>query len=74
MSTVVFGVVRSGRIVTDSALPLPEGTRVEVRPCDPKLEWSPAEQAEFAAWEAASADALDLVERLAREESPDEAR
>ena len=72
MSTIVFGVVRGGRIITDSSLP--EGTRVEVRPCDPKLEWSPAEQAEFAAWDAASADALDLVERLAREESPDEAR
>ena len=72
MSTIVFGVVRSGRIVTEPALP--EGTWVEVRPCDPKTEWTAAERAEFAAWEAASADALDLVEQLAREDSSDETR
>ena len=67
MSTMVFGIVRSGRIITE--LELPEGTRVEVRPCDPQTEWTEAEQAEFDSWEVASADALDLVEQLAREES-----
>ena len=72
MSTIVFGVVRGGRIITDCSLP--EGTRVEVRPCHPTSEWTVAERAEFAAWDDASTDALSLVERLAGEETSDETR
>ena len=72
MSAVVFGVVRGGRIVTEA--PLPEGMRVEVRPCDERVEFTPEERAEFTAWETASADALDLVERPACEEPPHETR
>ena len=59
MSAIVFGVVREGRIITEA--PLPEGMRVEVRSCDVRMEFTAEERAEFADWETASADALDLL-------------
>lgn len=72
MSAIVFGVVRGGRIITEA--PLPEGTRVEVRSCQERMEFTAEEHAEFTDWETASADALDLVESLACEEPPHGAR
>jgi len=68
----VWGVVREGVIVPDS--PLPEGTRVEIRLPDSSSEVPPELRAEFEDWDRASANALDLVERLAREGEADEAR
>jgi hypothetical protein len=68
----VWGVVKEGVVVPDS--PLPEGTRVEIRLPDPSLEIPPELQAELEGWDRASANALDLVERLAREGEADETR
>jgi hypothetical protein len=72
MATPVWGIVRQGLIVPSS--PLPEGMRVEIRPADPPRDVSPELQAEFEAWDRASADSLELVERLPRERGDDEAR
>ena len=71
MPTSVWGVVKGGRI--EPSTPLPEGARVEIRLAD-QLDLPADLQAEFEAWDHASADALELVERLAREDRPDEAR
>jgi hypothetical protein len=72
MATTVWGVVKDGRVVPSS--PLPEGARVEIRVCE-TLPDVPAElQAEFDAWQRASADALELVERLAQESEANETR
>jgi hypothetical protein len=68
----VWGVVRKGVIVPDS--PPPEGTRVEIRMPDPSSEVPSELRAEFEDWDRSSANALDLVERLAREGEADEAR
>jgi hypothetical protein len=71
MATTVGGIVKEGIVVPNS--PLPEGARVEIRVCE--ASESPAElQAEFDAWDRASADALELVERLAREDETHESR
>ncbi len=72
MVTTVWGVVREGRVVPSS--PLPEGAHVEIRLADPPADVSEDLQAELDAWGRASARALDLVERLAREGEVDEAR
>ena len=64
MSTTITGVVTNGVVVPKS--PLPEGARVEIYLNDP-LEVSPELQAELAAWQQGSAEALALVERLADE-------
>jgi hypothetical protein len=72
LATTVGGVVKEGRGVPDS--PLPEGARVEMLLPD-AVPSVPAElQAEFDAWDRASAQALDLVEQLAREGETDETR
>ena len=65
MAVSIGGVVREGRVVPDS--PLPEGARVEILLPDAPPNLSPEMQAELDAWDRASAEALDLVERLARE-------
>lgn len=72
MSTTVWGVVREGRVVPSS--PLPEGAHVEIRIADPTYEVEEDLQAEIDAWDHASADALELVERLAEEGGQDESR
>lgn len=72
MNTTVGGVVRDGIIVPNS--PLPEGRQVEIRLCDEPPEVPPELQAEFDGWERASAEALELVERLALEMERDEKR
>jgi hypothetical protein len=71
MATTIGGVVKEGRVVSDA--PLPEGARVEIVLPDMPPEVSPELQAEFDAWDRASAEALELVERLAREGKADEA-
>ena len=70
MSTTVWGVVKDGLVIPSS--PLPEGARVEIRLADAPPAVPPELQAEFEAWDRASANALELVERLARESEADE--
>jgi hypothetical protein len=72
MATTVGGVVKESRVVPDS--PLPEGARVEIVLPELLPSVSPELQLEFDAWDRASADALDLVEQLAREGEVDDAR
>jgi hypothetical protein len=74
MATTVWGVVKEGRVVPSS--PLPEGAHVEIRLADPPAEVPEDLRAEFEAWDraGANANALELVERLAREGEADEAR
>ena len=45
---------------------LPEGARVEIRLADAPPAVPPELRAEFEAWDRASANALEVVERLAR--------
>ena len=59
MATTVWGVVRNGHIVPSA--PLPEGSPVEIRLCDPP-EIPPELQEELDAWRRAHANALELVE------------
>lgn len=70
MPTVVWGVVKEGKIVP--AVPLPEGAAVQITlPDQPPTV--PAElQGELEAWARGSAQALDMVERLAQEGAEDE--
>jgi hypothetical protein len=72
MATTVWGVVKEGRVVPSS--PLPEGARVEIRLADSPTDVPEELRAEFEAWDQVSADALELVERLAREGAIDETR
>jgi len=72
VATTVGGVVKEGRVVPDS--PLPEGARVEIVLPDTPPNISPELQGELDAWDRASAEALNLVERLAREGEADDAR
>jgi len=65
MSLVVAGLVKNGVVVPN--VPLPEGAFVEVHVIHEKIDVPPELQEEFDAWERASAEALELVERLARE-------
>jgi hypothetical protein len=67
MDSVICGVVRGGVVVPDS--PLPEGARVEISIRNSTSEVPPELQAEFDAWDRASANALELVERLAQREN-----
>ena len=72
MAATVWGIVKEGVVVPNT--PLPEGARVEILVPDGPSDVPPELQAEFAAWDRASAEALDLVERLAREGTADEKR
>jgi hypothetical protein len=65
METTVWGVVKGGFIVPSS--PLPEGALVEIRLGSAPPEFPAELQEEVLAWQRASANALDLVERLAQE-------
>jgi hypothetical protein len=68
----IWGVVKDGLVVPSS--PLPDGARVEIRLCEAPLEIPPELQAEWEAWQRASANALDLVERLAQDSGAIEER
>ncbi len=72
MATTIWGVVKEGRVVPSS--PLPEGAHVEIRLADPPSDVPEDLRAEFEAWDRAGANALELVERPAREGEADEAR
>ncbi len=70
MPIVVAGFVKNGVVVPNE--PLPEGAFVEVHVIHGPLEVPVELQAELDAWQHAGADALELVERLAREGEADE--
>lgn len=72
MAIIVAGIVKEGLVVPQ--VPLPEGTRVEIRVLDALSDIPPELQAEFEAWNQASARALELVERLAQEGTADDQR
>jgi hypothetical protein len=72
MATTVRGIVKDGLIVPN--VPLPDGTRVEIRVLETPPAVPPELEAEFEAWDRASANALELVERLAQEDPRDEQR
>jgi hypothetical protein len=72
MPIVIAGVVSNGVIVPQE--PLPEGVRVEIHLNDQPLEVPVELQEELAAWQQASANALELVERMAQESAADEKR
>jgi len=67
MDLAVSGVVRGGVVVPDS--PLPEGAQVEILIRNSINDVPPDLQAELDAWDRASANALELVERLAQEKT-----
>jgi hypothetical protein len=64
MSVIVAGFVTNGVVVSNA--PLPEGPFVEVHVIHGPIEVPPDLQEEFDAWDRAGAEALELVERLAR--------
>ena len=64
-SVTVAGFVKNGVVVPNA--PLPEGAFVVVRVIHGPIEIPPELQEELDAWNRASAEALELVERLARE-------
>ena len=70
MSIIVAGFVKNGVVVPNT--PLPEGAFVEVHVIHGPIDVPPELQAELDAWNLASAQALELVERLAREGESDE--
>jgi hypothetical protein len=72
MAMTIAGVVKNGVVVPNA--PLPEGAFVEVRVLRGPIEVPPELQEEFDAWDRASAEALELVERLAREGEDDATR
>lgn len=69
MSMIVAGFVKNGVVVPN--MPLPEGAFVEIHVIRGPIEVPPELQEEFDAWDRASAQALELVERLAREGEDD---
>jgi hypothetical protein len=72
MAQTVGGVVKGGVVVPDA--PLPEGARVEIAVAGGVAGIPPELLEEFEAWDRASAQALELVEQLAKEAPPDEKR
>lgn len=72
MSITIAGVVKNGVIIPNS--PLPEGAHVEIHLGDESTDMPQELQDDLLAWQHASADALELVERLAKESDTDEKR
>jgi hypothetical protein len=72
MSDIVAGFVKNGVVVPNASLP--EGAFVEVHVVSGATDVPPELQEEFDAWNRASAESLDLVERLAREGEDDAKR
>ncbi len=70
MPDIVAGFVKNGVVVPNA--PLPEGAFVEVHVISGPIEVPPELQEELDAWQLASAQALELVERLAQEGEADE--
>lgn len=69
MPNIVAGFVKNGVVVPNA--PLPEGAFVEVHVIRGPINIHPELQEEFDAWDRASAQALELVERLADEGEDD---
>jgi len=65
MPVIVAGFVKNSVVVPNAALP--EGAFVEVHVIHGPIDVPPELQAELDAWHLASAQSLELVERLARE-------
>ena len=72
MSISVRGVVKNGVVVPSA--PLREGAQVEIHLPEPVPEIPLDVQEELAAWQRASVNALELVERLGQESKGDEKR
>jgi hypothetical protein len=72
ISITTAGVVKNGVVVPNA--PLAEVAFVEVHVINGPIEVPAELQAEVEAWQLASAEALELVERLAREGEADEKR
>ncbi len=69
MPDIIAGFVKNGVVVPNA--PLPEGAFVEVHIIRGPIDIPPELQEEFDAWDRASADALEVVERLEREGEDD---
>ena len=65
MPIIVAGFVKNGVVVPNE--PLPEGAFVEVHVIHGPIEVPPEIHGELRAWQLASAQTLELVERLAEE-------
>jgi hypothetical protein len=65
MATMIWGIVKEGKIVPET--PLPEGLHVRITLPEETAGVPPELQAELEAWSLGSAEALALVERLAEE-------
>jgi hypothetical protein len=72
MAGSVRGIVKDGLVVPEA--PLPEGAEVEIHLRASSTDVPSDLQAELAAWQRASANALELVERLAEEGTGDAPR
>jgi hypothetical protein len=72
MATATWGVVRNGVVVPHGSLP--EGAWVQLTIPTERIEFTPEELAEFEAWDRASDEALESVERIAEEMEKDEPR
>ena len=72
VDSIVSGIVKGGLVVPSS--PLPEGAQVEIRLREAPLEVPPELQEELQAWQRGSANALEMVERLAQEMEANEKR
>jgi hypothetical protein len=60
------GVVRNGVVVMDPGTVFPDGTEVVLMV--KRMEFTPEEAAEFAAWDRLSAEAMKCIEDLERQE------
>jgi hypothetical protein len=68
MSLIVAGFVKNGFVPN---APLPEGAFVKVHVIHGPIDAPPELQEEFGAWNLATAQALAMVEQLAREGEAD---
>jgi len=71
MATTVWGIVKEGKIIPQT--PLPEGARVQIVLAEEASELPAELREEFAAWDRASANTLEFVERLVKEDQADAA-
>jgi hypothetical protein len=74
MSMIVAGFVKNGVVVPNAPNLLPEGAFVEVHVIHGPIEVPPELQVELDAWHLASADAMEVIERLEREGEDDAKR
>jgi hypothetical protein len=72
MSKSIAGIVKDGVVIPDE--PLPEGAHVQIQLGEPTPEVTPELRSEFEEWGRASAESLELVERMAQEMEDDEKR